>query len=69
MKYQEIALSDNHPQATFDYVVRVYGLDVAENFLVVHHEVWRLLLAGFTEEQTQEMIGALFNIFPLGESA
>lgn len=65
VQYDDIALADDYPKAVFEYVISVYGLDVANTFLVVSHEIWRLILAGFPEEQTLEMITALFGITPL----
>lgn len=64
-QYDSIALADDHAKAVFDYVVRVYGLDVANAFLVVSHEIWRLILAGYTESMTIETIQAMFGIKPL----
>jgi hypothetical protein len=65
VQYDAIALADDHPQACADYVQARYGLDVLHSLPVVAHEVWRLVLANFTEEMTLEMITALFGIKPL----
>jgi hypothetical protein len=52
-------------QATRDWVEQVYGADVVLCIPVVLHEVWRFILAGYTEPMVLETIQAMFNLPPL----
>lgn len=65
MKYSEIPNQTDYMEATRDWAEQVYGIDVLLCIPVVVHEVWRFILAGYTEAMTLETIQAMFNLSPL----
>lgn len=65
MTYSDIPLQADYMQATRDWVEQVYGVDVVLCIPVVVHEVWRFILAGYTEAMTLETIQAMFNLSTL----
>lgn len=65
MTYADIPLQADYMQATRDWVEQVYGIDVLLCIPVVVHEVWRFILAGYTEAMTLETIQGLFGLAPL----
>lgn len=65
MTYSDIPHQADYMQATRDWVEQVYGIDVLLCIPVIVHEVWRFILAGYTEAMALETIQAMFNLSPL----